>query len=112
MSHWARGDHTAGPREVFKQTELDADGVGDFAHDAAEGVDFADQVSLGDSSDRRIARHLGDEIDVQGEERGLQAHAGGGHGGFASGMSGADYHHVELFGELHWALFLILTTAG
>ncbi len=96
----------------IQQAELDADRVGDFAHDSAEGVHFADQVSLGDSADGGIARHLGDQVDVQRVESGLQAHAGGGHGGFASGMSGADYDYVELFGEVHLALFPILTTAG
>ena len=77
-----------------QQAELDADGVGDLAHDAAEGVDFADEVSLGDAADGGIAGHLRDEIDVQGEERGAQAHAGGGHRGLASGMAGADHDYV------------------
>ena len=48
-----------------------------------------------------IARHLGDQVDVERVERGLQAHARGGHGGLASGMTGADDDYVELFGELH-----------
>ena len=82
-----------------EQPELDADGVGDFAHDAAQGVHFADQVSLGNAADRRIAGHLGNEVDVEGVEGGLQAHAGGGHGGFAAGVSGADDDYIELFGE-------------
>ncbi len=89
----------------IQQAELDADRVGDFAHDAAEGVDFADQMSLGDAADGGIAGHLRDQVDVQRVERGLQAHAGRGHGGFASGMSGADHDYVELFGELHGSSF-------
>ena len=48
-----------------------------------------------------IARHLRDQVDVQRVERGLQAHARGGHRGLASGMTGADHDYVELFGELH-----------
>ena len=48
-----------------------------------------------------IARHLRDQVDVQRVERGLQAHACGGHGGLASGMAGADHDYVELFGERH-----------
>ena len=85
----------------IQQAELDADRIGDLAHDAAERVDFAHQVSLGDAADGRIAGHLRDQVDVQRVERGLQAHAGGGHGGLASGMAGADDHYVELFGEWH-----------
>jgi hypothetical protein len=85
----------------IQQTELDANGVGDLAHDAAQGVDFADQVSFGNPSYSRIAGHLRDEIDVERIESRFQAHARGGHGGFAPGMAGADYDYVELFGELH-----------
>ena len=95
----ARRPHRRAARGV-QQAELDADRVGDFAHDAAQRVHFADQVSLGNAADGRIAGHLRDEIDVQGVERGLQAHAGRGHGGFASGVSGADHDYIELFGEV------------
>ena len=42
-----------------EQAELDADRVGDLAHDAAERIHFADQVPLGNSPDRGIAGHLG-----------------------------------------------------
>ena len=73
-----------------EQAELDADGVGDFAHDAAEGVDFADEMALGDAADGGIAGHLRDEVEVEREEGGAQAHARGGDGGFAAGVSGAD----------------------
>ena len=38
------------------------------------------------------------------EERGLQPHARGSHGGLASGMTGADHDYVEMFVKsLHWA---------
>ncbi len=100
MSHCARGDHTAGPREVLSKPELDADRIGNLAHDAAQGVHLADQVSLGNAADCRIAGHLRDEVDVERVEGGLQPHAGGGHGGFAAGVSGANDDDIELFGEL------------
>ena len=93
-SAWARGDHTAGPRRV-EQTELDADGIGYFAHDAAERIDLADQVALGDAADGRVAGHLGDEVQIHGDHGGAAAHAGGGAGGFAPGVSGADDDDVE-----------------
>ena len=44
----------------IKQTELNPDGVGHFAHDAAQCVHFAHQMTLGNSADRGITRHLRD----------------------------------------------------
>ena len=88
-----------------EQTELDADGIGDLAHDAAQGVDFADQVALGDAADGRIAAHLGDQVHIHGDEGGLEAHARRGHGGLAAGVSRAHDHHIVLFSESHPILF-------
>ena len=90
-----------GAARGIQQAELDADGVGDFAHDAAERVDFAHQVSLGDAAHGGVARHLRDQVDVERVEGGLQAHARRSHRGLASGMAGADDNDVEMFGELH-----------
>ena len=89
-----------------QKAELDSYGVGDFAHDSAEGVDFADQVAFGDASDGGVARHLRDEIDVEGVKGSLESHAGAGYGGFAAGVSGADDDDVEMFSELHVAFIL------
>src|ERR1700722_18041533 len=44
----------------IEEAELDAASVSDFAHDAAEGVDFANEMALGDSADGRVAGHLRD----------------------------------------------------
>jgi hypothetical protein len=44
---------------------------------------------------------LGDEVDVQREEGGFQAHAGAGDSGLATGVPGSNDDHIELFGELH-----------
>ncbi len=88
-----------------EQAELDADGVGHLAHDAAQRVDFADQVALGHAADGRIAAHLRNQVEIHGDERGLEAHARGGHGRLAAGVSGAHYDHIVLFGESHPILF-------
>jgi hypothetical protein len=48
-------------------------------------------MALGDPADGWVAGHLRDEVHVEGEERGAQAHARGGSRGFAAGMAGADY---------------------
>ncbi len=89
-----------GAARGVEQAELDADGVGDFAHDAAERVDLADEMALGHAADGRIAAHLRDEVEVHGDERGLEAHARGSHGGLAAGVAGADHDDIVLFGEM------------
>ncbi len=85
----------------IEQAELDAGLVGDLSHDAAEGVDLADEVSFGDAADGGVAGHLGDEVGIEGEECGAQAHAGGGDGGLAAGMAGSDNGYVEVFCDGH-----------
>ena len=90
----------------IEQAKLDANRVRDLAHDAAEGIDFANQMAFGNSAYGGVAGHLRDQIYVQRVEGSLQAHAGRGHGGLASGMTGANHDNVELFGEGHlWSLF-------
>jgi hypothetical protein len=84
-----------------EETELDAAGVGDFAHNAAKSIYLPHEVSLRHSTDRRVAGHLRDEIKVQREERGAEAHAGGGGSGFAAGVASTNDEDVEMFREGH-----------
>jgi hypothetical protein len=83
-----------------EQAELDSDGVGDFAHDAAEGVDFADKVAFGDAADGGVAGHLRDEVEVHGDHRGAEAQAGAGSGGFATGVAGSDDDDLVAMGHV------------
>ena len=53
-----------GAARGVEQAELDADGVGDLAHDSAERVDFAHQMALGDAADGGVAGHLRDEVEI------------------------------------------------
>jgi hypothetical protein len=39
---------------------LDSGSVDDPTHDAAEGIDFSDKVSLRNSADGGVTRHLSD----------------------------------------------------
>ncbi len=96
MSIWARGDQTAGAAAGVEEAELDADGIGRFAHGAAEGVDLADQVTLGDAADGGVAGHLRDEVEVHGHDGGPEPHARAGAGRLAPGVTGADNYHVVL----------------
>src|SRR5271154_1999586 len=90
-----------GATRGVEQAELDAYGVGYLAHDAAQGVDFADEMALGDAADGRVAGHLRDEVEVERKQSSAQAHTGCGHGRLAAGMSGSDYEYIVLFGERH-----------
>ena len=78
----------------IEKPELDSDGVGHFAHHAAQRVDLPDEVTLGDSADRRIARHLRDQIGIHRDHRGAQSEARAGPARFAAGMPSANDHNV------------------
>ncbi len=81
------------PAAGIQQPKLDADGVRDLAHHAAQRVDLANQMALGDSADRRIARHLRDQVQIHRDHRRLQAQTGARARRFAAGVSGADDDH-------------------
>ena len=76
-----------------------AAGVDDLAHLAAQGVDLADDLPLGDAADGRVAAHLGDGVGVHGQEHSAQAHAGGRQGGLDAGMAGPDDDHIEIVSQ-------------
>ena len=99
------------PARSIQQSKLDADRIGDFAHDAAQRIDLAHQVPFGNSANRRIARHLRDQVGIEREQGGPQPHACRCHRGLASGMSGADHDHVELFGKWRQGLSSLATYA-
>ena len=100
------GAPDGGAARGVEETELDAAGVGDFAHDAAEGVDFADEMAFGNAAYCGVAGHLRDEVEVEGEEGRAQAHARGGRGGFAARVAGTDDEDVKVLGE-GWGVGLV-----
>ena len=112
------GTPDSGAAGRVEQAELDADSVSYFAHNAAERVDFADQMALGHAADGRVAAHLGDEVEIHGDEGGFEAHARRSHGRFAAGMARAHHGDIVLFGKCHLSLFYgldackVLTRAG
>jgi hypothetical protein len=66
-----------------------------LAHDATQGIDLADQVSLCGSPDRRIARHVRNRVRRQRAHANVTSHPGGGKGGFDSRVSGAYDNHIK-----------------
>jgi hypothetical protein len=105
-----RGPYRRSARGVQK-AELNTDGISDFAHDPAQGVYFTNKMPFRDSPDRRVTRHLGDQVDVQSEQGSPQAHAGGSHRGFAASVTCSDYDNVVLFRERPH-MFILTNTGG
>ena len=91
----ARGVH-GGAFGAIEHAELDGAGIGDFAHLAAQGVNFADDLSLGDAADSRVAAHLRHGVGVHGQEGGAQAHPRRRQRRLYPGMPGANDDHVEI----------------
>ena len=80
---------------------MDAGAVRGLSHRAAEGVDLADEVTLADAADRRIAAHLPERLDALGEEQSARSGAGRGKGRLGTGVTAPDDDDVECLWMLH-----------
>jgi hypothetical protein len=86
-----------GSARGIQQAELDTNGIGHLAHDAAECVYFANEVTLSHAAHGRIAAHLGNQVHVHGDEGGLEPKACRGHGRLATCVACTDHGHIVLF---------------
>jgi hypothetical protein len=77
--------------------ELESSHVRGFAHLATQRVYLAGEMSLSQAANRRVAGHLSDGIRINGKQKSLTPHPGGGQGGFDAGMAGANNNHIILF---------------
>jgi hypothetical protein len=93
------GGLDAGALAGVQHAELDAGGVRVPAHDAAEGVDLPDDMPFGQTADGGVAGHLGDGVEVLGENGRLAAEPSGGHGGLHPGVAGAADDDIVMLGE-------------
>ena len=84
-----------------QNAELDAGLVGGERHSAAKGVDFLHQMTLADTADRRIARHLPQGLDAVRQEKCAPAHTRRSERRFGASMAAADDDDVEILGKLH-----------
>ncbi|GAC1647512.1 MAG: hypothetical protein NVS4B3_01660 [Gemmatimonadaceae bacterium] len=66
------------------------------AHDAAEGIDLADDRALSDTADRRVARHLPDGLECACDECDTGTEARRRDGGFGPRMASPDDDDVEI----------------
>ena len=70
LSPWASHRRAFG---AIEQAELDAGLVGQPAHQAVEGVDLANQVTLAQAADGRVAAHLADRLELVRQQQGARA---------------------------------------
>ena len=79
-----------------QQAKLDAHGIGQLSHHAAQGVNLANDMPFGNTSNRRVAGHLGDQVNIHGDHRRVQPEPGTSARSLATRVSGANYHYVIL----------------
>ena len=91
------GGPDGGTFSEVQQTELERGRIGDAPHGAAEGVDFANDVSFCDSADRGVAAHLRDMVKIDCEHQRGRAGSGGSERGLACGMTAAHHDYVKIF---------------
>ena len=87
-----------------QHTELYRGGVSHQSHLAAEGINLAHNLPLGDTADGRIARHLRNLVHVHRHEAGFGTHIGTGAGCFAPRMTTSDDQNIIV--EFHSLLII------
>ena len=83
-----------GTLAAVENAELDAGLIGHPAHQAVQGIDFAHQRALGQTADRRVARHLADGFQFMRQQQRLGAETRRSGSGFTAGMTAADNYDV------------------
>jgi hypothetical protein len=75
--------------------ELNAGPIRDLPHQAIERIDFADQVSLSQTSNGWVTGHLSDGCATVGQQKRARSGPCGGRGRLAAGMPATDHDYVE-----------------
>ena len=91
----ARRPH-CGALAAIEHSELECREIGRARHDSAQRVDLARDGTLGDSTDRRIARHLADRLERARDQSYTRAKSRRRYGRFSAGVAGAHDNDVEL----------------
>jgi hypothetical protein len=89
------GTSDRGTLGSVQDPELDPGFVGDTAHESVERIDFSDDVTFAEASDRGIARHRADRRERMGQQGGLGPSPSGRRGGFTAGMAAAHDDDIE-----------------
>ncbi|MEY4227773.1 MAG: hypothetical protein RLZ84_365, partial [Actinomycetota bacterium] len=78
--------------------ELQPTEVRGLAHFPSDGVDLPCQMPFGQPSHRRVARHLADRVELDGQQQGFTTHPGGCQRGLDTGVSSSDHDDIVPFG--------------
>jgi hypothetical protein len=70
--------------------------IGDARHFAAERVDFAHQLALGATADRRVASERANTFRIAGNQQRFRAQPRGSQGGLESRVTAADDDHGSI----------------
>ena len=88
---------------AIEETELNSRCIGDPPHQSVECIDFADEVSLAQAADRRIARHLADLGKTVRDQHRSGTNARRSCGGLAARMPPA--HDNDIIASAHAQVF-------
>lgn len=80
---------------AIEHPELDHGEVSGSSHDSTEGIDFADDGSLGDATDCRIARHLSDRFQRARDQSDTDSETSSGNSRLGTGMTGTYDDDIE-----------------
>src|SRR3546814_20833863 len=69
-------------------------------HPPVERIDFAHQMALAESADRRVARHRPDQRRIETDERDARAEPRCCGGGLGPGVSTTDHDDIERYATL------------
>src|SRR5688572_7925705 len=83
------------PLASIEHPELNHGEVGSTPHDSTECIDFADDGSLRDASDRRIARHLSNRLERARDQPDTSSETSSSNGCFGAGVASADDYDIE-----------------
>ena len=93
-----------GPRRLdrraartVKKSKLNARPVNHAAHNTAERVNLANDVSLGNTADRRVTRHLPDKVQIDRHKCRIRPKTSGGRRRLAPGMPRSDHYYIKTF---------------
>ena len=80
-----------GSLTTIEHTKLQTRRIDRQPHDATERIDLANDLSFADATDRRIATHLANRIEVRREQNGLSAEPRSSHRSLGPRVTGT-YH--------------------
>lgn len=83
----------------IKHPHLNGGSIGVHSHFPADGINLSDHMALGQATDRGIAAHLPNGVEIHGEKKRLTPHSGGGERGLDPGMTSPNDDDVVILGK-------------